>query len=165
MYCLKCGKELKDGTNFCDNCGTKTKKLYKRMVIVIIAVIIAAISVTTIIIVEQTKQKKQRQKELDYIVQEYQNKPTKYDIEIVPGWTFTKKGNYTYIEGFVKNTSSKNINYYEIAAKYLDSNDNVIDTDWTNGIHLDPGDSQSFEIMHKYYSECKYVRLEIREVS
>lgn len=31
MYCLKCGKKLKDGEKFCQNCGTKIQAVSPKM--------------------------------------------------------------------------------------------------------------------------------------
>ena len=169
--CRVCSQNYTDEYDYCPICGkpTEVKRISKGTITAIIAIIIAAISITTVLIVEQTKLKNQREEisnyQLEKQIEEYRNTPTKYDIEIVSGWTWHTERNYSYIEGSVKNTSSKYISYYEIEAKYLDGNNNVVDTDWTNGTNLSPGDSQSFEIMHKYNGEYKYVRLEIRKVS
>ena len=69
------------------------------------------------------------------------------------------------MNGSITNTSfSKSIRYYEIGVKFYDSRGKVIDTDWTNGSDLDPGDTQSFEIMHKYDYSIKDMDVYVKEV-
>ncbi len=86
-------------------------------------------------------------------------------MTILSDWTTRTSRNYLYIEGTVKNTSSKDVRYYEIGVKFLDRSGNVVDTDWTNGTDLDAGDSQRFEIMHKKDISYSNIRLYIKEVS
>lgn len=86
-------------------------------------------------------------------------------MTILSDWTTRTSRNYLYIERTVKNTSSKDVRYYEIGVKILDRSGNVADTDWTNGTDLDAGDSQRFEIMHKKDISYSNIRLYIKEVS
>ncbi len=64
------------------------------------------------------------------------------------------------------NTSlSKTISYFEVEAKFYDDYGNVIDSDWTNDSKdLEPGDTRQFEIMHRYNSDEKDIRLSIKDV-
>ena len=87
------------------------------------------------------------QSKYDRALQEYLSTPTTGDLTILSDWTTRTSRNYLYIEGTVKNTSSKDVRYYEIGVKFLDRSGNVVDTDWTNGTDLDAGDSQRFEII------------------
>lgn len=85
------------------------------------------------------------QSKYDRALQEYLSTPTTGGLTILSDWTTRTSRNYLYIEGTVKNTSSKDVRYYEIGVKFLDRSGNVVDTDWTNGTDLDAGDSQRFE--------------------
>ena len=124
-----------------------------------------------ITILEQNKIQDTRQTIEDYkykkALQEYKSKPTISDIRVNSEWTTEKSGNYIYIKGSVTNTSvSKTISYFEVEAKFYDSNEKVIDSDWTNdGEELEPGETRQFEIMHKYNSSEKDIRLYIKEVN
>ena len=77
------------------------------------------------------------QSKYDRALQEYLSTPTTGDLTILSDWTTRTSRNYLYIEGTVKNTSSKDVRYYEIGSNFW--------TDWTNGTDLDAGDSQRFE--------------------
>lgn len=105
------------------------------------------------------------QSKYDRALQEYLSTPTTGDLTILSDWTTRTSRNYLYIEGTVKNTSSKDVRYYEIGVKFLDRSGNVVGTNWTNGTDLDAGDSQRFEIMHKKDISYSNIRLYIKEVS
>jgi uncharacterized protein YceK len=63
-------------------------------------------------------------------------------------WDF--KGDYVIISGSVQNTGETNIRYFEVVVEYLDRNDNVIDSDYTNCAEtIKPGNKKTFEIMSK----------------
>lgn len=175
--CPKCKKVYADNFSFCSICGCslepqktaaiRSKKLFISIIIVaFVAVIGIGLTIT-----EQKKINDTRKEIEDYkynkALEEYRNTPTKFDMKINNNWTTTISGNYIYIKGTVTNTStSKTINYFEVEAKFYDSHGNVINSDWTNdGEELGPGESRKFEIMHKYSSDEKDIRLFIKDVS
>jgi len=86
-------------------------------------------------------------------------------LSIQEGWKVTVEGNYCYIQGRVKNVSDTAITYFEVRADYLDADENVLDSNYTNdGLHLNPGDMREFEIMHKYSEDYKKYRISIGKV-
>lgn len=86
-------------------------------------------------------------------------------LEIQSGHTGSAKGDYYYITGRVKNNSNTDINYFEVVCKFLDENDQVLDSDYTNdSLVLKPGEMREFEIMHKYRDEYEKYQLFIGEV-
>jgi len=87
-------------------------------------------------------------------------------LVIQDGWTWKVDGNYTYINGRVKNNGDKPIRYFKITAQYLNEYDNVLDTDYTNSTEtVRPGDSKEFEIMHRDNDEYKKTRIFVEEVN
>lgn len=86
-------------------------------------------------------------------------------LEIQDGWTWTTDGDYTYIKGRVKNISGNNIRYFEVVAEYLDENNKVLDTDYTNSAEIiKPNNMKEFEIMHQFNSEYKTVRIYTQDI-
>ena len=86
-------------------------------------------------------------------------------MKVVDGWTWSTKGNYSYVKGSVKNTSDSVISYFKVTAEYLDSRGNVVDTDYTNsGETVRPGNQKEFEIMHRENSDYDKVRVFVDEV-
>lgn len=74
------------------------------------------------------------------------------------------KDGYVYINGSVINQSDKTIRYYKITVKYLDENNKVVHSNYTNSTeNLCPGESREFEIMNKY-NGYKYSQLSVEEV-
>ena len=152
--CPKCKKVYADNFSFCSICGCslepqktaaiRSKKLFISIIIVaFVAVIGIGLTIT-----EQKKINDTRKEIEDYkynkALEEYRNTPTKFDMKINNNW----------------------INYFEVEAKFYDSHGNVINSDWTNdGEELGPGESRKFEIMHKYSSDEKDIRLFIKDVS
>lgn len=87
-------------------------------------------------------------------------------LVIQNGWTWDIKGDYTYVKGRVKNINNKNIKYFEITVEYLDENEKVLDTDYTNsGEIIKPDNMKEFEIMHKYNSDYNKVRIFVNKIS
>lgn len=71
---------------------------------------------------------------------------------------------YIYINGSVTNQGNKTIKYYKITVKYLDENNKVIHSNYTNSTeNLYPSESREFEIMNKY-NGYKYSQLVVEEV-
>ena len=180
--CPKCNKIYDDDYSFCNICGgtlqnddttnLKKKLMERRDIIIGIVVVCLVASIGIgITVSEQRKMKETRQEIEDYkyekAVREYKATPTTSDIKVNSDWTQKKSGDYIYINGSVTNTSSsKTISYFEVEAKFYDSKGNVIDSDWTNdGDDLEPGESRKFEIMHKYDSNTKDIRLSIKDVN
>lgn len=175
--CLHCNKTYPDEFGFCSVCGKSlvlseksVAKTNKNMHYAIILVAIIVIIAIIFGIVEQKKISNTRKEIHDYKrqkkLEEYLNTPTSEDIRIDSGWKVVKDGSYLYIRGTVTNTSlSKTISYFEIEAKFHDSNGNVINSDWTNDAEdLAPGESRKFEIMHKYSSDEKDISIRIKDV-
>lgn len=174
--CPKCKKTYVDDFGFCNTCGcslelqkvpiTKNKNILTAIIIVAIVAIIGI----GLVVLEQKKINDTRKEIEDYkynkVLEEYRNTPTASDIRVNSDWTIEKSGNYIYIKGTVTNTShSKTISYFEVEAKFYDKYGNVIDSDWTNdGDDLAPGESRKFEIMHKYSSDEKDIKLSIKDV-
>ena len=183
MFCLKCGTAFAEGSKkcskqyddsfvFCPDCGERLSpsapKISKRNALLIVCIAAALLIVGgSIHELSQVKSQKDaiEQSKYDRALQEYLSTPTTGDLTILSDWTTRTSRNYLYIEGTVKNTSSKDVRYYEIGVKFLDRSGNVVDTDWTNGTDLDAGDSQRFEIMHKKDISYSNIRLYIKEVS
>jgi len=87
-------------------------------------------------------------------------------LVIQNGWTWDIKGDHTYVKGRVKNIGDKNVKYFEVTAEYLDENEKVLDTDYTNsGEIIKPDNMKEFEIMHKYNSDYNKVRIFVNKVS
>ena len=94
------------------------------------------------------------------------DKPSVLDLKIQDGWSWTAESNYSYIRGRVTNDGDKNINYFKITAEYMDSNGNVVDTDFTNsGETIRPGNSKEFEIMHRHSPDYHEARIFVDEVN
>jgi hypothetical protein len=149
----------------------RVKRLLSKKISFIVLGIVVVLGVVGYIIAENNRMQNIRddidsyylQKELDELL----SKPSTFDLQIQSGWTTRKSGNYTYIEGSVKNISDdKTISYYKITARFYDSSGNVIDSDWTNGSQdLRPGDSVQFDIMHEYDYRVSDIKLVVDEVS
>ena len=171
--CKKCSKKYNDSFDFCPTCGEKlspeVKPLLPKRTIAISICIIAVFLVIGGLAHEFNQIQKQKeaieQSQYNRALQEYLNTPTTSDLTIDSNWTTRTSGNYIYINGTVRNNSSKNVSYYEIGVKFLDRSGNVVDTDWTNGTDMDAGDSQRFEIMHKRDFSYSNIQLYIKEVS
>jgi hypothetical protein len=81
----------------------------------------------------------------------YQPKTTAMKI-IKHTWDFER--DYVYVTGSVENTGETNIRYFEVVVEYLDRNDRVIDSDYTNcGEIIKPGNQKTFEIISKIPGE------------
>ena len=138
----------------------------KRAITYLIGFVLIVVAIVTVH--EQMQLKKQQDAikigQYERAVEEYRTTPTTSDIEINPGWRHYIKGDYIYIEGSVKNSSNKEIRYYEIGIKFLDNQGNVVDFSYTNGSNLGPGEAQEFSTMHKNNSKYCEIRLYIKEV-
>mgnify|MGYP006934530153 FL=1 len=170
--CKKCSKQYDDSFVFCPDCGKKLSpaapKVSWRNALLIVCIAAALLIVGgSVHELSQVKSQKDaiEQSKYDRALQEYLSTPTTGDLTILSDWTTRTSRNYLYIEGTVKNNSSKDVRYYEIGVKFLDRSGNVVDTDWTNGTDLDAGDSQRFEIMHKKDISYSNIRLYIKEVN
>jgi len=87
-------------------------------------------------------------------------------LEIQSGYSDKIKGDYIYITGRVKNVSDTNISYFEVKCNFLDDNNQVLDSDYTNdGLTLKPREMREFEIMHKYSSDYKNYKLSIGKIN
>lgn len=178
--CPKCYKKYNDEYSFCNSCGVELQnkvnvKDYtnKNMNVIMAVVVVGLVAILGlgITLSEQKKMQDTKQAIEDYkyekIVQEYKSTPTTSDIRVNSDWNWKIDGNYIYICGSVTNTSSsKTISYFEVEAKFYDNKGNVIDSDWTNDSEdLEPNETRQFEIMHRYNSGYKNIRLSIKEVN
>lgn len=58
---------------------------------------------------------------------------------------------WVYVRGTVGNHGQKTVTYWKLAARFRDKAGVVIDTDYTNSAEtLGPGQSKSFQIMHRF---------------
>lgn len=170
--CNTCHESYSDDMNYCVSCGgglsSISRKIPKQRII--IAVVITFVAIVSIVSIVEAKKFSDSRKAVETdrstrIYEDYISTPTTSDVEIEDGWTWDIDGDYINIEGSVCNISNKSINYYEVTAEFLDSNGNVIDTDWTNGSDVSPNNSSKFDMMYKYDRRIKNVRLEITNVS
>lgn len=171
--CPNCQKIYVDEATFCSICGYRLKPQEspnKKNIIAILFVSLAVIIGIGLSVSELNTIKNKRAEIDNYkhnkVLQEYQNTPTTSDIEINSNWSTIKDGKYIYILGTVTNTSKfKTISYFEIEAKFYDRHGNIIDSEWTNdGDDLAPGESRSFEIMHKYSLAESDIKLFVKDV-
>lgn len=171
--CIKCNKFVLKDSNFCITCGSELRTINKneiRQALAIGAIVAIAGCVFSIFLVEQKRindtHNSIEQYQYEKIKADYESTPTISDLKINPGWTNRKDGNYVYISGSVTNTSdTKTISYFEVEAKFINSNGDVIDSDWTNDSKdLEPGETRQFEIMHRYNSNSSKIRLLVKEV-
>lgn len=170
--CNKCHESCSDDMNYCVSCGGElshiSRKTPKQRIV--IAVVITFVAIVTIVSIVEAKKFSDSREAVENdrntrIYEDYISTPTTYDVEIEDGWTWEVDGNYIKIEGSVSNISDKAISYYEVTAEFLDSNGDVIDTDWTNGSDVSPNNSSKFDMMYKYDRRIKNVRLKITDVS
>lgn len=86
-------------------------------------------------------------------------------LEIQPEYKLEIEGNYVYTIGRIKNVSDKPVSYFEIKVDFLDDDEQVLNSDYTNdGLKLNPGDMREFKIMTKWNSDYKKYRLSIGDV-
>ena len=169
--CSKCQKEYNDNFAYCSLCGTKlqndnaTSVAYnnKNIIVAAIIVVIIAILGLGITMSEQKKMADTRQEMEDY---RYETTPTTYDLKINSDWDYDIDGDYIYINGSVTNiSSSKTISYYEVEARFYDSDGDLLGSDWTNdGDSLGPNETRNFEIMCDYYRGYDNIKLVVKEV-
>ena len=87
-------------------------------------------------------------------------------MRIENNWKWELDGDYGYVRGTVTNAGDKPIRYFKITAHYVDKDNKVVDTDFTNsGETLMPNMSKKFEITTKYSKEYKNVNIFVEEVS
>ena len=175
MKCDNCGKTFKNDKAFCLFCGAPLRvdtpnkfkgaaELLKKYWIIIAGVLIVCIAMSVLAVDNERRQEIKDSIRRSQIVKEI-NAPSIFDLQIQPGWTNSKSGNYTYINGSIMNISNKTVKYYKITAKFYDTTGSVIDSDYTNSAEtLLPDESSQFEIMHKYDSRVENIRLFIDEV-
>lgn len=123
--CKKCSKQYDDSFVFCPDCGERLSpsapKISKRNALLIVCIaatlLIAGGSVHEL---SQVKSQKDaiEQSKYDRALQEYLSTPTTGGLTILSDWTTRTSRNYLYIEGTVKNTSSKDVRYYEIGSNF-----------------------------------------------
>lgn len=146
----------------------KTVNLFKKriMFFVIIGVVIVSLGIGLTVYEINDVSKAKSEIEFNRLLKQL-SEPDTSDLQINRGWTVTKKSNYIYINGSVTNCSTdKTINYFEILAKFYNSDGEVIDSDWTNGSGpIEPGETRDFQIMHKANDNHQNVRLSVKEVS
>ena len=92
------------------------------------------------------------------------SEPKKKELKIVDGWTFEFSKNYMYVKGSVENVGNSDISYYKIRVRYLDENNKVIDSDWTNGSNVKIEEQQKFEIITERDNRIKKCSLSLEEI-
>lgn len=87
-------------------------------------------------------------------------------LQVQDGWKWYIDDDYVYIKGRIKNTGDKVVDYFEVHSDFLNNSNAVVDTAYTNSAEdLLPGNMKSFEIMHQYSSDIKYVSLTATKAS
>jgi len=166
--CPNCHIEYTDELNFCKRCGTtliqKPKENKSKPIIVISCIVIVIVIVIAIPIYEVVKQNNIKAEMKSQRIQKELNKPQADDLTIDPGWTMTKESDYLYVNGSVTNSSSKSISYYEVKAYFYDDEDEMVDSDYTSGSDIEPGETQTFEIMHKDEGDIEATSVEISDI-
>ena len=88
------------------------------------------------------------------------------NAEIVEGWTWRTDGQFSYIEGKIRNTGEKAIRYYKLIAEYADGNEQVLDSSYTNSNEtFEPGQEQAFKIMNFHSNDYKNVTIYISNIN
>jgi hypothetical protein len=175
--CVKCDRTYSDDQSFCTVCGEKlsdhTSKIElpksKRIQYIIISMAVFAVAVVAIFIIIEAQRFDNSAEKEEYarsqkLIDNYISSPTISDLRI-EDWKWKLDGDYIYIDGSVKNIGDIKIGYYEVTAKFYDSTGNVIDTDWSNGLDVDPGNSSKFSMMYKNDNRIDKIHLEISQVS
>ena len=175
--CLKCHKQYGDDFDYCSIClfigfcsESHRKSLSKKHICIIIACCLLLVCGIGYSIHENAKldniKQTMKTDQMNEEIEDLASKPLTSDLKIESGWTWRVDGDYIYIDGSVKNISEKTIDYFEVGASFLDSNGNVLDSDYTNNAQpLLPNTSRKFEIMHKHDSNYNKVSLCIQKVS
>ena len=152
----KCSKQYDDSFVFCPDCGERLSpsapKISKRNALLIVCIAAALLIIGgSVHELSQVKSQKDaiEQSKYDRALQEYLSTPTTGDLTILSDWTTRTSRNYLYIEGTVKNTSSKDVRYYEIGVKFFGPQRKCRRHRLDKRHGPDAGDSQRFEIMHK----------------
>lgn len=172
-FCPKCGEEIVQGKAFCPNCGTRleasAEQTYEKETVASgianqdnkkkkrrIAIVCSVLAIIVVIIIIASQQN-------DSYVPDYtpSTKTTNTNTQVstasayckISGVKVTHKGNYAYVTGTIKNTSSTTkYRYIKVKASCKNSSGKVIDTDWCYAVDsawLEPGESKSFEMMIK----------------
>lgn len=171
-HCNSCSKNYSEKYEFCPECGKPLGKQHgvnssKKTFAYLIGLVLIVVAVITLH--EQMQLKEQQDAiqagQYERVIKEYRATPTTSDIEIAPDWKHYLKGNYIYIEGSIKNSSNKEIRYYEIGIKFLDNQGNVVDSSYTNGSDLGAHESQEFSAMHQNNSKYSEIKLYIKKVN
>ena len=100
MYCNNCGEEIKEGAEFCPNCGTKVNKKHsesisnkgnlrikngitiksKRMRIVITAIVVLLILINVFLIIDNVARRKYLYERIETAENEYNRKGLPFDV-------------------------------------------------------------------------------------
>lgn len=84
--------------------------------------------------------------------------------EIKQDWTWGVEGDFSRIDGKIKNTGNKAISYYQIMAEYKDDQGQVFDSAYTNANKMiEPGGEIPFQILNfheSFYTEVSiYIKI------
>jgi hypothetical protein len=75
------------------------------------------------------------------------------------------KRDYQYISGEIKNTGPAIVTYWKVWVRFLDAQDNVIDTDYESARGpLGPGQTIRWELMHRYDKRVHRFLFDVQEV-
>jgi 23S rRNA-/tRNA-specific pseudouridylate synthase len=127
------------------------------------------IIITLSICLYKNYQKQEQAKSIDKYYQamaEYKSTPSISNIKITNHTDHVENG-YIYTDVTVTNNDSNAITYFEVTAKYLDSDKTtVLDKDYVNSSEtLAPNESKKVEIMHKNDISYKYVNVSVSKIN
>lgn len=167
IYCPECGKEVSDSARKCPHCGYSLKRIPKKKIIIAIAsvvVLFAAIFGVTKIVnykkelkaaqeataqaliahdlkVATIRMKKNTESAIEQV---YTDIKRSLDLDIT---SFSNR-----VVGKITNNSDYTVNFVEVSISFYDDG-NKIDAATTYAVgkeSLRPGESQEFEVYHKY---------------
>lgn len=187
INCPECGKEVSDQSRECVHCGypipnkeqevqtsavdqnstnIQTSKRKNKPVLMSIV----GVAVLIFVLILGTNVMDKSKKDSDYLNQQIAKAQAETEIlnslEIQDGWEWNEKDGYSYVTGRVKNNGTSTITYFEVYVDFLDDNNNVLNSDYTNSsMVLNPGDMKEFEIMTEYKEEYKKAQVYVNAVS
>ena len=168
MYCKQCGKENKDDSTFCVNCGALLKKKEyfgkdKILILVICFIIISCFIVSLIPVDEYYNSELLSSTDTSSsTMTNINNYITLNDI------TVYSNSSYTYCTGNIKLSplSPTGCSYIKVKGSFKNSYGTVIDTDWTYAVGsegLEPGESKKFSLSVEKDSSIKDCSVTILE--
>lgn len=100
----------------------------------------------------------------DYIAQEQKNMPKIIDIDLKPTYSFSY--DYVDVKLTVKNEGNKDIKYIRINIYFLDKNNKIVHSEWTNSDDIIlQGSTQVVTKMVKWDTNWKDIKYEVSDWS